>query len=138
MNEDIQKTLNKIKDTYDFLSENFNRIRMVVGISIIAVLFLNAFLTFSAVSTKINGTQNPGDINSTQLNIFSFLNGPGPKEDPNFKIDYDENQPGHMYGAKFTKEKGIFGFVENYIQVYKMKKGIDRDYININKKLNDQ
>lgn len=138
MNEDTQKALEKIKETCNFLSENLNKIKMFIGISVAVVLFLNSLLMFSSVSSAIHGTQKPGVINSPQLNIFSFLNGPGPKEDPNFKVDYDEKKAGHMYGAEFTKEKGIFGFIENYIQVYKIKKGVDRDFINTSKELEKQ
>lgn len=126
----------KVKNIIETLNSYFEKFKLVFTVIVISIVFLNAFFGFYSISKVIN---NPNEKVSTSINPISFLfTGSPPKEDPNFKVDYDEKQAGHMYGAKFTKEKGIFGFIENYIQVYKIKKGVDRDYINVSKELNKQ
>lgn len=134
--EENKDILTKTKSLLERINAGFEKVRIIAGVIIIGFLFLNAFLGYYSISKTIN---NPNEKATAYSNPLSFLfRGSAPKEDPNFKVDYDEKQAGHMYGAKFTKEKGIFGFIENYIQVYKMKKGVERDYINVNKELNKQ
>lgn len=130
--KNIETKEKNILETANFY---FEKVRMVLGIIIVVVLTLNAFWGYSVISSAIKGKND----NSSYNNPFSFLfTVSTPKQDPNFKIDYDEKQAGHMYGAKFTNQKGIFGFIENYIQVYKIKKGVDRDFINTSKELSKQ
>lgn len=128
--------IEKVKGIIENLNFYFEKFRLIFAIIIVSIVLLNAALGFYSISRVMN---NPNEKISTNINPLSFLfTGSAPKEDPNFKVDYDEKQAGHMYGAEFTKEKGIFGFIENYIQVYKIKKGVDRDFINTSKELEKQ
>ena len=131
MNENIFDNLKKL---YETLNEKFQKIRFIITILVVSIFFINALIGFSSFNSGFSNKNNTLGINYKNNNIFSFLSGQPPKEDPNY-IPLTERKAGDLYGAHISDKKGPIGFIQNYIEIYKIKKGIDHDYIQTNKEL---